>query len=1254
METFSISKGVKPKVLLVYLESWKWENARGIPYPLNFGLKEGLEINGNESLMIPSQLMGEVSQPDLSRSSWLWHFHTILKGKQFDQVWLEIVHSYLDEEFLQWITRTIPIRLGFIYESLQISEQEYEGNPQGSRRRTANVLKHLPYMTHVAVADEHDVSSLQKLSSISVIWSPALVGVPRFICDPIPQPTHAPAVFFGALYGKRQQWLEDPELKGLLIRPETSPEVYTDYPLLFDQLQGTVQKRLADNEPIDSLVLENYVSMMRTLREKLSRLFLKGFLAGCAVVNLPQFGRMYASRVVEGIAAGRPIIAAEIPDCPRAKSLFEDGKEILLYSPEEPAQLAGYIRQIQGDSNLARRLVDAAQRRLRTCYANDILVRQLLNWVQTGNEPKFGEEEFSSITTERNLAMDEIRMTNQDKCLDPKHDVLVQLQSLGLLEQGKPIRLHLGCGENRLEGYINIDYPPEAHSVMNIQADVYADVTALEFPPLSVDEIRSHHMFEHFPRTLALALLIRWHQWLKVDGTLRIETPDFEGSAKMFLQTDSLKVKMGIVRHLAGDQAANWAFHLDQWFPERFVRTFQALGFELTDIRPWKWTEAPYLANVEVSAVKRKAYPMSELLRRTDEVLWESTVAESEKSTYEIWRKQLRQILSNSVAKSMDADRNGNNFAVRPLPVEPEIGFSPKKQSSSQGKGGRNTSKPLLISECVQPGDLVFDVGANIGSKAQEFLKQGARVVCFEPQPECVHRLRERFADWAAVHIEEVGLADKPGDLELSLCSTAPTISTFAEEWKRGRFSEYSWGKKISVKVTTLDRMIERYGRPKFCKIDVEGFELSVLKGLSQPIPYLAFEFTIEFIENAQSCVAYLQVLGYQEFNFVLGERRSLSLSDWVGPDVLFNFIHQQKDELLWGDIYARMPNTLEEKETDSVPTVTGMPTQKQIHVENSLLLPVTLLDKLSQLSLPEIQGFNQHDRDEWVHAKARTVGVGARVLDVGAGTCPYRNVFSHCDYHTHDFKRYEGVKLGNTTEYGHIDYVSDITAIPVPDHSFDVILCSEVLEHVPEPMKALREMARILKPEGRLFLTAPLGSGLHQLPFHFYGGYTPQWYEYFGEKCSLRVAEITPNGGFFKLLAQECARVAWTFDQHRHLHGDQAETIYHLFNEWLPRYLYWMDERCLIPQFTVGYHVEMVLTTSAGESLDKQVNILETMRRHHRSPDGFVALAQEHVRSKDYQRARRYVQAALALAPIHSEAKALLETLPHLESVHV
>ncbi|MCA9477101.1 MAG: hypothetical protein KC563_15035, partial [Nitrospira sp.] len=65
-------------------------------------------------------------------------------------------------------------------------------------------------------------------------------------------------------------------------------------------------------------------------------------------------------------------------------------------------------------------------------------------------------------------------------------------------------------------------------------------------------------------------------------------------------------------------------------------------------------------------------------------------------------------------------------------------------------------------------------------------------------------------------------------------------------------------------------------------------------------------------------------------------------------------------------------------------------------------------------------------------------------------------------------------------------------------------------------------------------------------------------------------------------------------------------------------------------------------------------VNILETMRRHHRSPDGFVALAQEHVRSKDYQRARRYVQAALALAPIHSEAKALLETLPHLESVHV
>ena len=78
-----------------------------------------------------------------------------------------------------------------------------------------------------------------------------------------------------------------------------------------------------------------------------------------------------------------------------------------------------------------------------------------------------------------------------------------------------------------------------------------------------------------------------------------------------------------------------------------------------------------------------------------------------------------------------------------------------------------------------------------------------------------------------------------------------------------------------------------------------------------------------------------------------------------------------------------------------------------------------------------------------------------------------------------------------------HIDLVSDITAIPAPDASFDAIVCSEVLEHVPEPTHALDEFARLLKPSGKLILTAPFASLVHMAPYHYCSGFSRYWYEY-------------------------------------------------------------------------------------------------------------------------------------------------------------
>ncbi|MBI1395526.1 MAG: methyltransferase domain-containing protein [Betaproteobacteria bacterium] len=183
------------------------------------------------------------------------------------------------------------------------------------------------------------------------------------------------------------------------------------------------------------------------------------------------------------------------------------------------------------------------------------------------------------------------------------------------------------------------------------------------------------------------------------------------------------------------------------------------------------------------------------------------------------------------------------------------------------------------------------------------------------------------------------------------------------------------------------------------------------------------------------------------------------------------------------------------------------------------------MLHRLRQrLAHSRFFSFNATCRDAWVRARAAEVPAGSRVLDVGAGSCPYRGAFAHCRYETQDFVQLgaEQLRYGS---YGTIDYVCDARSIPVADASFDAVLCTEVLEHVPDPCAVVREIARVLRPGGILILTAPLGSGIHQEPYHFYGGYTPYWYRLFLGDVGFRDVTVEPNGGSFAFFAQECIR---------------------------------------------------------------------------------------------------------------------------------
>lgn len=177
--------------------------------------------------------------------------------------------------------------------------------------------------------------------------------------------------------------------------------------------------------------------------------------------------------------------------------------------------------------------------------------------------------------------------------------------------------------------------------------------------------------------------------------------------------------------------------------------------------------------------------------------------------------------------------------------------------------------------------------------------------------------------------------------------------------------------------------------------------------------------------------------------------------------------------------------------------------------------------------ALGHVFEFNRTSRDRWIAREASNISFGAAILDIGAGSAPYRSLFKHCFYRTHDFGGLQNEQLRGREGYSNIDVISDVNNIPLSTGSVDVVLCTEVIEHVPEPIAAVQEMGRLLRPGGLLLLSAPLRSGLHQEPYHFYGGYTPYWYKKHLAAAGFKNIEIRAVGGLLKAYAEESIRVS-------------------------------------------------------------------------------------------------------------------------------
>jgi carbamoyltransferase len=924
------------KILLLTHELADWYYASRFTYEANFGIEEGLESAGVDYTTVPIFLnhRGNVWY------RWQKHVMEALRDREFDQVWFEASHASYSDAFMNWLADLSPVRVGMQLEGIEPHPEEYVHNRTGTEFRVKNARRNRELATHIIVVDESDISRVMETEQKPAFWWCGTAIPERFLAD-YPRPhTSEKALFFGTLYGRRQRFLEDPVLRGL-IAIGRSNEDRSGLPAKYSQLILYLQNLLKNGTPLEPTTLFQFINGIRKIRKATFPLWLDSLARGCAVINLPQFASAYASRVKQGMAVGRPVISWRIPDRPLTGKMFEDGKEILLYDPDSPEELARHIRRIQSDAVYSNWIAGNALAKMRKYHTVERFVRNVLAWVEYGYEPDYGipagdgrkgcdkqgsevpsaikvevvaEQESQAagaatspgskpgnrppqkvaaylhipktggtylaqlengsqpviapmnylghtyivenpdtlnpidnvpgrnmnriltkeslngyilFATVRNIydwlvsyffhaggfnplyrdpdhydfasahkgfdylvktiadredlwpnrkflffqlfsdrgellprwinrthTLDRdlrrfaekyrlrytrhapqrqgrneeeqdyrryytdslVSLVNQtwgreielygfdfeqvenshavlDREVDPEirkriryrleDDVLVLDDAEGgaadhrrredtftvlarkeIWKETTPLRLHLGCGEQYLEGYVNIDYPPADHNVMDVKADYFADVTRLDFPPNSVDEIRLHHVFEHFPRVTALALLIRWHRWLKIGGLLYIETPDFVGSAKTLLADVPWKVKMGIIRHLTGDQTAFWGYHIEQWFPERFEKTLARLGFTNIQTQSTSWTKEPYLSNVHVVAKKKKHYSMASLIAAGESILWESTVSEAERPSYRIWCRQLREIVVNggSVATPLRTfDRRRSN-----------------------------------------------------------------------------------------------------------------------------------------------------------------------------------------------------------------------------------------------------------------------------------------------------------------------------------------------------------------------------------------------------------------------------------------------------------------------------------------------------------------------------------------------------------------------------------------------------------------